>query len=154
MQTLLALLIGLTFGLGILISGMGNPAKVLNFFDVAGHWDPSLALVIAGAVSVTAIGYRFVLRWPRRHLAPRFNVPTARTIDASLVMGSAIFGIGWGLSGFCPGSHSCPGNRKDGAAPFLGRPADRPDRDALPQGAHRKPKTQARARQNTVEDMI
>jgi len=103
MQTVLALVIGLIFGLGILISGMGNPAKVLNFFDFAGHWDPSLALVIAGALVVTATGYRFVLRWPRPLLAPRFNIPAAKTIDAPLVMGSAIFGIGWGLSGFCPG---------------------------------------------------
>ncbi len=121
MQTLLALLIGLTIGLGIFISGMGNPAKVLNFFDVAGHWDPSLALVIAGAVSVTAIGYRFVLRWPRPHLAQRFNVPTVRTIDASLVMGSAIFGIGWVLSGFCPGGLiPVVGIARTEPLPFLG----------------------------------
>ena len=82
---------------------MGNPAKLLNFFDVAGHWDPSLAFVMGGALVVTAIGYHFVLGWPRPLLAQRFNVPAAKTIDAPFVMGAAIFGIGWGLSGFCPG---------------------------------------------------
>ena len=103
MQTLSALLIGLIFGLGILISGMGNPAKVLNFFDFAGQWDPSLALVMGGALVVTAIGYRVVLGWPRPLLAPRFNIPAVKTIDASFVLGAAAFGIGWGFSGFCPG---------------------------------------------------
>lgn len=103
MQTLFAALIGIIFGLGILISGMGNPAKVLNFFDIAGTWDPSLALVMGGALAVTAIGYRVVLGWPRPALAPRFSLPAARAIDAALVAGSAVFGIGWGLSGFCPG---------------------------------------------------
>lgn len=103
MQTMLAALIGLIFGLGILVAGMGNPAKVLNFFDVAGTWDPSLALVMGGALAVTAIGYGFVLRWPRPMLAPRFSIPATRTIDAALIAGSAVFGIGWGLSGFCPG---------------------------------------------------
>jgi uncharacterized membrane protein YedE/YeeE len=103
MQTVFAALIGLIFGLGILISGMGNPAKVLNFFDIAGTWDPSLALVMGGALAVTAIGYRFVLGWPRPVLAPHFSIPAIRTIDAPLIAGSAVFGIGWGLSGFCPG---------------------------------------------------
>jgi len=103
MQIALAALAGLTFGLGILVSGMGNPAKVLNFLDVAGSWDPSLAFVMGGALAVTAIGYRLVLGWPKPLLAPRFNVPTMRSIDAPLLAGSAIFGVGWGLSGFCPG---------------------------------------------------
>lgn len=103
MQIIFAAVIGLIFGLGILISGMGNPAKVLNFFDVAGTWDPSLALVMGGALTVTAIGYGFVLAWPKPVLAPYFSIPAIRTIDAALVVGSAVFGIGWGLSGFCPG---------------------------------------------------
>jgi uncharacterized protein len=98
-----ALLFGLVFGLGILVSGMGNPAKVLNFFDFAGTWDPSLALVMGGALAVTAVGYRVVFGWPRPLLASGFNLPAATRIAPSLVLGSAVFGIGWGLSGFCPG---------------------------------------------------
>jgi len=98
-----AALLGLLFGLGLVISGMSNPAKVLNFFDVAGSWDPSLAFVMGGALAVTAIGYRFVLRWPRPVLEPRFHLPSAKDFDPALVLGSALFGVGWGLSGFCPG---------------------------------------------------
>lgn len=103
MQILAAALLGLLFGLGLVISGMSNPAKVLNFFDVAGSWDPSLAFVMGGALAVTAIGYRFVLRWPRPVLEPKFHLPSAKDIDPPLVLGSALFGVGWGLSGFCPG---------------------------------------------------
>jgi hypothetical protein len=103
MQIISAFIIGVVFGLGILISGMANPAKVLNFFDVAGSWDPSLAFVMGGALAVTAIGYRVVLAWRRPLLAARFNVPSATRIDAALIAGAAIFGVGWGLSGFCPG---------------------------------------------------
>ncbi|WP_332700899.1 DUF6691 family protein [Devosia sp.] len=103
-------LIGLVFGTGIAISGMGNPAKVLNFFNIAGTWDPSLALVMVGALAVTAIGYRFVLRRPKPVLEARFHVPTGRKLDLPLLAGSAAFGIGWGISGFCPG----------GAIPALG----------------------------------
>jgi uncharacterized membrane protein YedE/YeeE len=111
MRILSALLIGMIFGLGIAISGMANPAKVLNFFDIAGSWDPSLILVMASALITTAIGYRIVfgtLKDPV--LEPTFNVPTSRLIDARLIGGSAIFGIGWGITGFCPG----------GAVPALG----------------------------------
>lgn len=104
-------LIGLVFGLGIMISGMANPAKVLNFFDLAGSWDPSLALVMAGALAVTAIGYPLVFRHrPRPLLADRFHLPTLTAIDQPLILGAAVFGVGWGLSGFCPG----------GAIPALG----------------------------------
>jgi uncharacterized membrane protein YedE/YeeE len=103
MQILAAALLGLLFGLGLVISGMSNPAKVLNFFDVAGSWDPSLAFVMGGALAVTAIGYRFVLRWPRPVFEPKFHLPSAKDIDPALVLGSALFGVGWGLSGFCPG---------------------------------------------------
>lgn len=98
-----AFAIGLVFGLGILISGMGNPAKVLNFFDVAGTWDPSLAFVMAGAVVVTGIGYQLVLARPKPVLADGFALPSATRIDWSLLAGSAVFGIGWGVTGFCPG---------------------------------------------------
>lgn len=120
MRFVLAYGIGLLFGLGIIISGMANPAKVVNFFDLAGlpdgMWDPSLAFVMGGALVATLIGYRFVL--PRsaggRREAPlldeRFHMPPPGRIDARLVGGSALFGLGWGIAGFCPG----------GALPVLG----------------------------------
>ena len=103
MRTLLAFAIGLLFGLGLIIAGMTNPAKILNFFDLAGAWDPSLAFVMGAALAVTAIGYRLVFRRGRPLLAARFFVPGAGRIDMPLIAGSAVFGIGWGLSGFCPG---------------------------------------------------
>ncbi|ODT47950.1 DUF6691 family protein [Devosia sp. 63-57] len=109
-RTILAGLIGIVFGTGIAVSGMSNPAKVLNFFDVAGTWDPSLLLVMASALLVTSIGYRFVLRRPKPVLEARFHLPTNRRIDMPLIAGAAVFGIGWGISGFCPG----------GAIPALG----------------------------------
>ena len=96
-------LIGLVFGLGIMISGMANPAKVINFFDVAGSWDPSLAFVMMGALAVTFFGYRQVLARPAPILSSRFHLPTNRDVDSRLIAGSAIFGVGWGISGFCPG---------------------------------------------------
>lgn len=95
--------IGLVFGVGILLSGMGNPAKVLNFFDVAGTWDPSLAFVMGGALAVSAIGYRLAFRMKAPILASQFSLPTRTDLDMKLIGGSAIFGIGWGMSGFCPG---------------------------------------------------
>jgi hypothetical protein len=96
-------LAGFIFGLGLLISGMADPAKVLNFLDLAGTFDPSLIFVMLGAVVVTFAGYRLVLRRPRPLLAERFFLPTLKEIDARVILGPAIFGIGWGLSGFCPG---------------------------------------------------
>ena len=99
-----ALVAGLLFGIGIAISGMANPAKVVNFFDIAGSWDPSLIFVMGGALVVTAIGYRLLFGLTAKPVfAEKFNVPTNRTIDAKLLGGSAVFGIGWGISGFCPG---------------------------------------------------
>ncbi|MGD1888060.1 MAG: DUF6691 family protein [Cohaesibacteraceae bacterium] len=99
--------IGLLFGIGIMLSGMANPAKVLNFFDVAGTWDPSLIFVMGGALITTLIGYRFVLPRSESAATPffdtRFHLPTNRSIDAKLVGGSAVFGVGWGLAGGCPG---------------------------------------------------
>lgn len=103
MRLISTYLIGLVFGIGISISGMANPAKVLNFFDVAGAWDPSLALVMGGALAVTFIGYRFVLKRPAPMLGATFQLPTRRDLDASLLGGSALFGVGWGIGGFCPG---------------------------------------------------
>jgi len=106
-----ALVVGGIFGAGIAISGMGNPAKVLNFFDVAGTFDPSLLLVMASALLVTAIGYRVLFRVRATPVCgTRFDIPTKSTIDTPLVAGSAVFGIGWGIAGFCPG----------GAIPVLG----------------------------------
>lgn len=104
MRLFLTYLIGLVFGLGISISGMMNPAKVLNFFDIAGTWDPSLMFVMGGAVTVTFIGYRIVLGRPSPMLAPKFAVPTNTRLDARLLGGSALFGVGWGIAGFCPGA--------------------------------------------------
>ena len=103
MRQAVDLLAGVIFGLGLLISGMANPAKVQNFLDLAGTFDPSLIFVMAGAVAVTFIGYRLVFRWQRPILAERFNVPPTSIIDGRLLLGAALFGIGWGLSGFCPG---------------------------------------------------
>ncbi|CTQ63096.1 DUF6691 family protein [Roseibium album] len=103
MRLLSAFAIGLVFGCGILISGMGNPAKVMNFFDVAGTWDPSLAFVMGGALLVTAIGYRLVFKMDRPAFSSTFSLPTKQDLDVKLIGGSAIFGIGWGMTGFCPG---------------------------------------------------
>ena len=95
---------GAVFGLGIAISGMANPAKVQNFFDLAGSWDPSLAFVMGGALFVAAIGYRFIFTIAKRPLFEgEFFLPKIKKIDRELVGGAAIFGIGWGIVGFCPG---------------------------------------------------
>ncbi len=102
--------IGVVFGLGISISGMVNPAKVLNFFDIAGSWDPSLIFVMGGALVTTFFGYRLVFGRVAPIFADGFNLPTKHAVDIQLVAGSALFGVGWGLSGFCPG----------GALPALG----------------------------------
>jgi uncharacterized membrane protein YedE/YeeE len=94
MRFLMTFAIGLIFGFGIILGGMANPAKVLNFFDVAGTWDPSLAFVMGGALGVTALGYRFVLRRPGPRMADVFHLPTLRSIDAPLIAGSTAFGVG------------------------------------------------------------
>ena len=103
MQKTTALLAGLIFGLGLVVSQMTNPAKVISFLDVFGGWDPSLALVMGSALIVTAIGYRFVLKREAPVFAGRFQVPTRTDLDAKLIVGAAFFGIGWGLVGLCPG---------------------------------------------------
>lgn len=95
--------IGLVFGLGIVVSGMVNPAKVLNFFDIAGTWDPSLAFVMGAALIVTAIGYRLVFKMHHPLLARGFQLPKKAELDTRLLAGASVFGMGWGLSGFCPG---------------------------------------------------
>ena len=104
MRLLAALFAGLLFGTGIAISGMINPAKVLNFFDVFGTWDPSLIFVMGGGLLVALVGYQLIFKAISQPLFDsKFNLPTLTAIDAPLIGGSALFGIGWGLSGFCPG---------------------------------------------------
>jgi uncharacterized membrane protein YedE/YeeE len=107
MKVLLQFVIGLIFGLGLVIAGMSNPAKVLNFLDIAaipaGSWDASLAFVLIGAIAVTFVGFRLVLRRSRPLFGDQFHLPTAKELDARVIIGPAIFGIGWGLAGLCPG---------------------------------------------------
>ena len=98
-----ALVAGLVFGLGLILSGMANPAKVLGFLDLAGRWDPSLAFVMGGAIAVGLGAFAFARRRTVAFLGGAMHLPTARDIDARLVSGSLLFGIGWGLGGFCPG---------------------------------------------------
>lgn len=94
---------GTLFGLGLAVSGMVNPGKVIGFLDVAGRWDPTLATVMGGALLVTVLGFRWILCRPRPWLADRFFVPARNDVDARLVVGAALFGIGWGIAGLCPG---------------------------------------------------
>ena len=103
MPAIVALLAGVLMGLGLAVSGMIDPAKVLNFLDLAGAWDPTLALVMASALLTTMAGYRLVLRREKPLYAASYSLPRRRDIDARLVAGAALFGIGWGLAGFCPG---------------------------------------------------
>ena len=103
MQRLTVLASGLIFGIGLTISGMVNPAKIINFLDLTGSFDATLIFVMGGAVIVTAIGYYFVLKQKQPLFADRFHLPTASDIDLRLVGGAALFGVGWGLTGFCPG---------------------------------------------------
>lgn len=102
-SALSALVCGIVFGLGLTVSGMINPQKVIGFLDLTGNWDPSLALVMAGALVVTLIGYRVVLKGRGPLFDVKFRLPTRTDIDAKLIGGAALFGIGWGLSGLCPG---------------------------------------------------
>lgn len=103
MKTAIALLAGLLFGAGLALSGMLDPMRVQGFLDIAGAWDPSLAFVLGGAVGIAALGTTIRRRMRRPVLAESFDIPSGRQIDARLLGGSALFGIGWGLAGFCPG---------------------------------------------------
>ena len=98
-----ALLAGLLFGLGLAVSGMTDPDKVLNFLDVAGRWDPSLALVMAAALAVAVPGYAWVRRRGLALCGDPLQMPTSTRVDPRLLVGSALFGIGWGIAGYCPG---------------------------------------------------
>lgn len=102
-QNLIALLCGVIFGLGLAISQMIDTARVIGFLDVAGKWDPTLMFVLGGAVGVTVVSFRFVLRRSNPFFAPKFFLPGRDSIDGRLVTGATIFGIGWGISGYCPG---------------------------------------------------
>ncbi|GKW49807.1 DUF6691 family protein [Halomonas sp. NCCP-2165] len=103
MKAAMGYLAGLLFGLGLAISGMTDPARVLGFLDIAGAWDPTLMFVLGGAVVTTFIGYRLVWRRGAPLVSKAFRLPSRRDLDARLLGGAALFGIGWGLSGYCPG---------------------------------------------------
>lgn len=98
-----ALVSGLLFGLGLILSGMANPAKVLGFLDLAGLWDPSLALVMGGAIAIGSIAFAIAKKRHLSYLSLSMQIPTNRAIDKRLALGSVVFGIGWGLAGICPG---------------------------------------------------
>lgn len=103
MRPLFGFAAGLVFGLGLILAGMSNPAKVLNFLDLFGSFDPSLAFVMGGAMLTTFVGYRFVWRRKTPLLLSEFQIPTRKDVDAELLTGAALFGVGWGIGGFCPG---------------------------------------------------
>ncbi|MBI3702347.1 MAG: YeeE/YedE family protein [Rhizobiales bacterium] len=103
MPIIFSIMAGIIFGAGLTVSDMVNPARVLNFLDIAGNWDPTLIFVMAGGLAVTALGYKLVFRRGAPLRGDQFNLPTQRQIDLPLVGGAALFGLGWGLAGICPG---------------------------------------------------
>lgn len=103
MATFFALVAGAVFGIGLMVSGMADPSKVLGFLDLAGTWDPSLAFVMGGAILVGAVAFTFARKRSQSLLGLQMRMPTATQLDSRLVGGSLLFGIGWGIAGFCPG---------------------------------------------------
>ncbi|MGM0615564.1 MAG: DUF6691 family protein [Pseudomonadota bacterium] len=103
MKMVMGYVAGLLFGLGLAISGMTDPARVLGFLDIAGAWDPTLMFVLGGAVVTSFVGYRLVFKQSAPLFGERFQLPTRQDLDSKLLGGAALFGIGWGLSGYCPG---------------------------------------------------
>lgn len=102
-QNLIAVFSGIIFGFGLSLSQMIDRDRVLGFLDFTGNWDPTLLFVLGGAVGVTIIAFRFVLRLPKPIFGEKFYLPTKKDIDPALILGAAIFGIGWGIAGYCPG---------------------------------------------------
>ncbi|MDD5323172.1 MAG: YeeE/YedE family protein [Methylococcales bacterium] len=102
-QNLIALLCGIIFGMGLSLSQMISPNKVLNFLDITGNWDPSLIFVMIGALAVAFVSFKWILKRPAPILAENFQLSRKLSVDKSLLLGAAIFGIGWGMSGYCPG---------------------------------------------------
>ena len=102
MRSLAAFVAGLVFGLGLIVSGMADPSKVIGFLDLAGNWDPSLAFVMVGAIAVAVVAFRVAGKRAQPVLGGPFHLPTATQIDRRLIAGSVVFGVGWGLAGFCP----------------------------------------------------
>jgi uncharacterized membrane protein YedE/YeeE len=103
MHLVASFLAGLVFGFGLILSGMANPAKVLGFLDLAGAWDPSLAFVMVGAIAVAIFAFALARKRTQSYLGLDMKMPAARRIDRRLIGGSVVFGIGWGIAGFCPG---------------------------------------------------
>ena len=103
MYVFTSLLAGLVFGIGLVVSGMADPAKVIGFLDLAGRWNPSLAFVMAGAIAVGVIAFAFARRRTRSFLNTAMALPSNSAVDRRLVLGSLVFGVGWGIAGFCPG---------------------------------------------------
>ncbi|MFK8011809.1 MAG: DUF6691 family protein [Marinicellaceae bacterium] len=121
MKLIISFLLGIIFGIGLILSEMTNPQKVIGFLDWFGHWDYTLLLVLSGAVITAAVGYTLIFKLDKPILTNNFEVPQSRIIDKKLFIGSAIFGIGWGLSGYCPGPATANlSSNTSEAAIFLG----------------------------------
>jgi uncharacterized protein len=103
MPIICSILAGIIFGAGLTLSDMVNPARILNFLDIAGSWDPTLLIVMAGSLAITILGYKLIFLRGSPVFGDKFNLPTQREIDLPLVGGAALFGVGWGLAGICPG---------------------------------------------------